>query len=76
MDRLCQKMRLACLYDECRLKILGQEDYTTGYRPNRSAHDALRRCQQRCHEYRCVIDMDIKGFFDNIDHDLMMKVLR
>jgi group II intron reverse transcriptase/maturase len=47
-----------------------------GYRPNRSAHDALRRCQQRCHEYRWVIDMDIKGFFDNIDHKLMMRVLR
>lgn len=47
-----------------------------GYRPNRSAHDALRCCQQRCHEYRWVIDMDIKGFFDNIDHDLMMRVLR
>ena len=47
-----------------------------GYRPNRSAHEALLRCQQRCREYRWVIDMDIKGFFDNIDHDLMMQVLR
>ena len=46
-----------------------------GFRPNRSAHDALRRCQQRCQEYRWVIDIDIKGFFDNIDHDLMMGVL-
>lgn len=39
-----------------------------GYRPNRSAHEALERCRQRCHEYRCVIDMDIEGFFDNFDH--------
>jgi len=47
-----------------------------GYRPNRSAHEALLKCQQRCREYRWVIDMDIKGFFDNINHDLMMRVLR
>jgi len=47
-----------------------------GFRPNRSAHEALLRCQQRCREYRWVIDMDIKGFFDNIDHDLLMKVVR
>jgi len=47
-----------------------------GYRPNRSAHEALLKCQQRSREYRWVIDMDIKGFFDNINHDLMMRVLR
>ena len=46
-----------------------------GYRPNRSAHDAVKQCQLRCYEYRWVIDLDIKGFFDNIDHELMMKVV-
>lgn len=46
-----------------------------GYRPNCSAHDAVKQCQQRCHEYRWVIDLDIKGFFDNIDHKLMMQVV-
>ncbi len=46
-----------------------------GYRPNRSAHDAVNQCQLRCYEYRWVIDLDIKGFFDSIDHELMMKVV-
>lgn len=47
-----------------------------GYRPGRSAHDALRQCQGNCVRYAWVIDVDIKGFFDNISHDLMMQLLQ
>lgn len=47
-----------------------------GYRPGKSAHDALGRTRERCWKYDWVIDLDIKGFFDNIDHDLMMKAVR
>ncbi len=47
-----------------------------GYRRGKSAHDALETAKQRCYKYRWVIDLDIKGFFDNIDHDLMMKALK
>ena len=47
-----------------------------GYRPGRSAHDALAQCQYNCIHHSWVVDIDIKGFFDNISHDWMMKMLR
>ena len=47
-----------------------------GYRPVRSAHDALVQCQQNCMRYAWVVDLDIKGFFDNISHSMMMKLLQ
>jgi group II intron reverse transcriptase/maturase len=46
-----------------------------GYRPCKSAHDALKQARKNCWKYDWVIDMDIKGFFDNIDHKLVMKAL-
>ncbi len=47
-----------------------------GYRPNKSAHDALRQCAKNCWERWYVVDMDIKDFFDSIDHGRMMEILR
>lgn len=47
-----------------------------GYRPGRSAHDALRQARQRCWRHDWVLDLDIKGFFDNIDWTLLMKAVR
>jgi RNA-directed DNA polymerase len=47
-----------------------------GYRPERSAHDALVQCQQHCKAYDWVIDVDIKGFFDNLSHELLMKLMK
>lgn len=47
-----------------------------GYRPNKSAHDALAVARQRCWRADWVLDVDIKGFFDNIDHTLLMKAVR
>ena len=47
-----------------------------GYRPGRSAHDALRAARNQCWRHDWVLDLDIKGFFDNIDHDLLMKAVR
>ncbi len=46
-----------------------------GYRPNKSAHDAVEQCRINCLKYSWVIDLDIKGFFDNIDHVLLLKAL-
>lgn len=43
-----------------------------GYRPNKSAAQAVDLARKRCWKYNWVIDLDIKGFFDNIDHRLMM----
>jgi len=42
-----------------------------GYRPNKSALDAVGITRQRCWQYGWVIEFDIKGLFDNIDHDLL-----
>lgn len=47
-----------------------------GYRPGKSAHDALAQCRANCMSYGWVVDIDIKGFFDNISHDLLMRLLR
>lgn len=46
-----------------------------GYRPQKSAHQAVEATRKRCWEYDWVIDLDIKGFFDTIDHDLMIKAV-
>jgi group II intron reverse transcriptase/maturase len=47
-----------------------------GYRPNRSAHDAIAVARERCWKYAWVLDLDIKGFFDNIDHELLVRALK
>ena len=47
-----------------------------GYRPNHSALQALAVARKRCWRRDWVIDLDIKGFFDNLDHDLMMKAVK
>jgi RNA-directed DNA polymerase len=47
-----------------------------GYRPGRSAHGALQQCQDNCIQYAWVIDVDIKGFFDNINHERMLQLLQ
>ena len=47
-----------------------------GYRPKKSAHDAIQRTRTRCWQRAWVLDMDIKAYFDTIDHDLLMKAVR
>lgn len=47
-----------------------------GYRPGKSALQAVGQCRQRCWRYDWVVDLDISGFFDNIDHTLMMHAVR
>jgi RNA-directed DNA polymerase len=47
-----------------------------GYRPKKSAIDAIGKARERCWRYDWILDMDIKGFFDNIDHALLMKAVR
>ena len=51
-----------------------QDSY--GYRPGKSALDAIGVARARCWKYDWVIDLDIKGFFDNIDHELMMRAVK
>ena len=47
-----------------------------GYRPGRSALDAVAVCRRRCWEADWVIDLDIRKFFDEIDHTALMDRLR
>ena len=54
-------------------KIFSQSSY--GYRPGKNAHQALEAVQVNCRKTDWVIDLDIKGFFDNIDHDKLMLAL-
>jgi RNA-directed DNA polymerase len=54
--------------------ILHPDSY--GYRPGRSAHDAVAIARQRCWKYDWVIDLDIRGFFDNLDHALIMRAVK
>jgi RNA-directed DNA polymerase len=46
-----------------------------GYRPRRSALDAVATCRQRCWKYDWVVDLDIRKFFDSVDHFLMVKAV-
>ncbi len=47
-----------------------------GYRPGRSAHDAIAVVRKRNWEYDWVVEFDIKGLFDDIDHELLLRALR
>ena len=47
-----------------------------GYRPGKSAWDAVGKARQRCWRQDWIVDLDIKGFFDNIDQDLLMRAVR
>ncbi len=47
-----------------------------GYRPGKSALDAVATARQRCWRYDWVIDLDIKGFLDNLDWELVLKAVR
>jgi group II intron reverse transcriptase/maturase len=46
-----------------------------GYRPKKSAHDALSVCRQRCWKYDWVIDFDVQKFFDEVPWDLIVKAV-
>src|SRR3990167_5552234 len=46
-----------------------------GYRPGKSAHQAVGAARTRCWRNNFVLDLDIKGFFDNLNHELLMKAV-
>ena len=45
------------------------------YRPGRSAIDAVLKARERCFKKEWVVEIDIKGFFDNLDHELLLEIL-
>ncbi len=72
-DRIAQMVVKMYLEPELE-RVFHHDSY--GYRPNRSAHDALVRTRKRCWQYDWVVDLDIKSFFDTIPHDLLMRAVR
>lgn len=46
-----------------------------GYRPNRSALDAVAACRRRCWRYDWVVDLDVSKFFDSVEWDLVVKAV-
>jgi len=51
-------------------------DSSYGYRPGRSAHQALAVARQHCWRHDWVVDLDVKDFFDTIDRELLMRAVR
>lgn len=72
-DRIAQMV--AKTYLEPKLEPHFHED-SYGYRPGKSAIEALGMARQRCWRRDWVLDLDIKGFFDNIDHELLMRAVK
>ncbi|MBQ3415585.1 MAG: group II intron reverse transcriptase/maturase [Clostridia bacterium] len=71
-DRIAQMT--ARMYLEPKVEPIFHKD-SYGYRPNKSAIDAIGKVRERCWKYDYVIELDIKGLFDNIDHELLMKAV-
>lgn len=72
-DKLVQeviRMMLESMYEN------SFEDNSHGFRPNKSCHTALRMIQNRFVRCKWFVEGDIKGFFDNIDHNVMINILR
>jgi RNA-directed DNA polymerase len=71
-DRIAQTV--AAMYLERGVEPLFHPD-SYGYRPRRSALDAVAVCRERCWRNDWVIDLDIRAFFDSVDHSLMLKAV-
>ena len=71
-DRVAQTV--VRLYLEPEVEPLFHPD-SYGYRPGRSALDAVGMCRERCWSSDWVIDLDIRAFFDSLDHDLVLRVV-
>jgi RNA-directed DNA polymerase len=72
-DRIAQMV--AKMYFEPEVECYFHPD-SYGYRPKKSATEAVGVARQRCWRYDWALDLDIKGFFDNIDHELMLRAVR
>ena len=71
-DRVAQTAA-AMLLEEKLEPIFHPDSY--GYRPGRSAHDALAAARKRCWKQDWVLDLDVRAFFDSVPHDLLLKAV-
>ena len=72
-DRVAQMVVKMCLEPDVE-PIFHPDSY--GYISGRSALDAVGVVRERCWRYNWVLDLDIQGFFDNIDHELMLHAVK
>lgn len=72
-DRIAQ-MVVRMYFEPSVDKVFYKDSY--GYRPNKNAIEALGVIRERCWKYDWVLEFDIKGLFDNIDHKLLMKAVK
>ncbi len=72
-DRIAQMVVKLVLEPELEPHFL-EDSY--GYRPNKSALEAIGITRQRCWQYGWLLEFDIKGLFDNIPHSLLMKAVQ
>ena len=73
IDRIAQTVVTMTLEPDLD-KIFHESSY--GYRPGKSAIEAVGKTREGCWRYDWVLDLDIKGFYENIPHDLLMKAVR
>lgn len=71
-DRIAQTV--ASMYLERVVEPVFHPD-SYGYRPKRSALDAVAVCRRRCWKYDWVVDLDVRKFFDTIDHELLLRAV-
>lgn len=73
-DRIVQQCILQVLEPICEAKFF---ERSNGFRPNRSVENAMAQCYRMMHMYKLhyVVDVDIKGFFDNVNHGKLLKQL-
>ncbi len=71
-DRIAQTV--VKLYLEREVEPIFHPD-SYGYRPGRSALDAVATCRARCFKKYWVIDLDIRAFFDSLDHELVLRAV-
>jgi RNA-directed DNA polymerase len=72
-DRIAQQVVKARLEPEVD-PVFHADSY--GYRPGKSALDAVGQARQRCWRYDWVLDLDIKAFFDNLDQSLLLRAVK
>lgn len=72
-DRVAQTV--VAMHLESRVEPVFHPD-SYGYRPGRSALDAVETCRQRCWKRDWVIDLDVASFFDSVGHELIVKAVK
>jgi RNA-directed DNA polymerase len=71
-DRIAQQVVTTFLEPRLESEFMAN---SYGYRPDKSAHQALETVRKNVRQYAWVIDMDIKSFFDDVNHELLMKAI-